>query len=175
MAKTFPSLSLNHAVFAPPPVAMLFTILIPGMSYCSNFTLRAFSSATSASTSLTCQNAWLALDVPALFVGYRKTSPPPHSYCVTGRNGDLGIICPDHARLPVTSRIYRKVRRVLVDGSKTLVTAPYSLDYLQARIKGCKINSIVRQSWDRYGMLSESQAIRLEIQLHKLCDWTTTG
>src|SRR5882672_1640515 len=69
-AMMFPSLSLNHAVFAPPPVAMLFFILIPGMSYSSNTTPRAFSSATSASTSLTCQYAWLAFDVPALPVGY---------------------------------------------------------------------------------------------------------
>jgi hypothetical protein len=75
----FPSVSLNQAVFAPPPVAMLFFIVTPGMSYSSNFTPRAFSSATSASTSATCQKAWLALDVPALLVGYMKTSVPPHS------------------------------------------------------------------------------------------------
>src|SRR2546429_44877 len=67
-AMMLPSLSLNHAVFAPPPVAMLFFILIPGMSYSSNTTPRALSAATSASTSSTCQNAWLALDVPALGV-----------------------------------------------------------------------------------------------------------
>src|SRR6266567_9224132 len=65
-AMMFPSLSLNHAVFAPPPVAMLFFILIPGMLYSSKTTPRTLSSATSASTSLTCQNAWLAFDVPAL-------------------------------------------------------------------------------------------------------------
>src|SRR6266540_1265088 len=68
-AMMFPSLSLNHAVFAPPPVAMLFFILIPGMSYSSKTTPRAFSSATSASTSSTYQNAWLAFEVPALPVG----------------------------------------------------------------------------------------------------------
>src|SRR5258705_5000062 len=78
-ARIFPSVSLNQAVFAPPPVAMLFFILIPGMSYSSNTTPRALSSATSASTSSTCQNAWLALEVPAFFVGYMKTSAPPHS------------------------------------------------------------------------------------------------
>ena len=78
-AMMLPSLSLNHAVFAPPPVAMLFFILIPGMSYSSNTTPRALSTATSASTSSTCQNAWLALDVPALGVGYMKTSAPPHA------------------------------------------------------------------------------------------------
>src|SRR5580692_1684466 len=78
-ARIFPSVSLNHAVFAPPPVIMPFFIVTPGMSYSSNFTPRAFSSATSASTSLTCQNAWLALDVPALSVGYINTPVPPHS------------------------------------------------------------------------------------------------
>jgi hypothetical protein len=49
------------------------------MLYSSNTTPRALSSATSASTSLTCQYAWLAMDVPALRVGYKKTSVPPHS------------------------------------------------------------------------------------------------
>jgi hypothetical protein len=43
-----------------------------GMSYFSNFTPRAFSSATSRSMSSTCQNAWLAWEVPAFGVGYRK-------------------------------------------------------------------------------------------------------
>src|SRR5262249_26604805 len=46
-ARILPSMSLNHAVFAPPPVAMLFTVLIPGMSYSSKTTPRALSSATS--------------------------------------------------------------------------------------------------------------------------------
>jgi hypothetical protein len=48
---------LNHAAFAPPAVAMLFSVFMPGASYSSNFTPRAFSSATSRSTSSTCQNA----------------------------------------------------------------------------------------------------------------------
>src|SRR5438093_106482 len=78
-ARIFPSVSLNQAVLAPPPVAMLFFIVIPGISYSSNFTPRAFNAVTSASTSLTCQYAWLALEVPAFFVGYMKTSAPPHS------------------------------------------------------------------------------------------------
>src|SRR5215475_272074 len=73
-ARMFPSVSLNQAVFAPPPVAMLSTVFNPGVWYSSNTTPRALSSATSASTSSTCQNAWLALDVPALVVGYMKTS-----------------------------------------------------------------------------------------------------
>jgi hypothetical protein len=34
--------------------------------------IRAFKSATSRSTWSTYQNAWLALEVPALGVGYRK-------------------------------------------------------------------------------------------------------
>src|SRR5437899_2965282 len=67
-AMMFPSLSLNHAVLAPPAVAMLFLIFMPGMSSSSKTTPRALSSATSASTSSTCQNAWLAFDVPALRV-----------------------------------------------------------------------------------------------------------
>src|SRR5229473_7047334 len=78
-ARIFPSVSLNQAVFAPPPVRMLLFIVTLGMLYLSNFTPRAFSSATSASTSSTRQNAWLALDVPALLVGYMNTSAPPHS------------------------------------------------------------------------------------------------
>ena len=77
MARMFPSVSLNHAVLAPPPVAMLFLIAIP--SYSSKTTPRALSSATSASTSSTCQYAWLALDVLALVVVYMNTSRPPHS------------------------------------------------------------------------------------------------
>ncbi len=80
MANVFPSLSLNHAVFAPPPVAMLFTVLISGMSYSSNTTPLAFNSATSAVTSSTAQNAVLAFDVPAPRDGYMKTQEPlPHS------------------------------------------------------------------------------------------------
>lgn len=76
----FPSLSLNQAVFAPPPVAMLFTILMPGMSYSSNTTPLALSSATSASTSATDQNAALAFDVPAPGDLYMKNQVPlPHS------------------------------------------------------------------------------------------------
>jgi hypothetical protein len=35
-------------------------------------TPRAFNSASSCSISSTCQNAWLANDVPAFGVGYRK-------------------------------------------------------------------------------------------------------
>src|ERR1700704_6658912 len=42
-----PSVSLNQAVFAPPPVAMLLVIFMPGMLYSSNFTARDFRSATS--------------------------------------------------------------------------------------------------------------------------------
>src|SRR5205814_1486667 len=64
-----PSLSLNQAVLAPPPVATLFLVLSPGTSYSSNTTPRALSWATSRSTSATCQNAWLARDVPARRVG----------------------------------------------------------------------------------------------------------
>jgi hypothetical protein len=56
-ARIFPSVSLNQAVFAPPPVAMPFFMDTPGRSYSSNFTPRAFSSLTSASTSSTDQNA----------------------------------------------------------------------------------------------------------------------
>src|ERR1035438_991858 len=78
IARIFPSVSLNQAVFAPPAVIMPFLIVIPGMSYSSNFTPRALSSATSASTSSTCQNAWLAFDVPALGVGYMNTPVRPH-------------------------------------------------------------------------------------------------
>ena len=78
-ARMFPSVSLNQAVFAPPAVAIPRVLFIPGMSYCSKVTPRAFSSATSFSTSATCQKAWLARDVPALGVGYMKTSVPPHS------------------------------------------------------------------------------------------------
>src|SRR5215470_12304293 len=85
IARMFPSVSLNQAVFAPPAVTMLLFIVRPGMSYSSNFTPRAFSSATSASTSLTCQKAWLALDVPALDVGYMNTSVPAHSYTTPPR------------------------------------------------------------------------------------------
>src|SRR6185369_8725957 len=75
-ARMLPSVSLNQAVLAPPAVAMLFFITMPGMLYSSKVTPRPFNSATSASTSATCQNAWLALDVPALGVGYMKTSEP---------------------------------------------------------------------------------------------------
>ena len=39
-AKIFPSVSLNQAVLAPPPVAILFFICTPGMSYSSNTTPR---------------------------------------------------------------------------------------------------------------------------------------
>src|SRR5262249_359721 len=63
---------VNQAVFAPPAAAILFRIFTPGMSYSSNTTPRALSSATSRSTSSTCQNAWLAREVPAFGVGYRK-------------------------------------------------------------------------------------------------------
>jgi hypothetical protein len=48
---------------------MLLTVFISGVSYSSNTTPRFFSSATSRSTSSTCQNAWLAFDVPAFGVG----------------------------------------------------------------------------------------------------------
>jgi hypothetical protein len=51
-------------------------VFMPGASYSSKVTPRAFSSATSRSTSSTCQNAWLALEVPALAVGYKK-----HAVC----------------------------------------------------------------------------------------------
>ena len=61
-----------HAAFAPPAVAMPFSVFMPGMSYSSKVTPRAFNSATSRTTSSTCQKAWLALDVPAFGVGYRK-------------------------------------------------------------------------------------------------------
>src|SRR5215475_11193702 len=44
----FPSVSLNHAALAPPAVKMPFSS-VSGMSYFSNFTPRAFSSATSRS------------------------------------------------------------------------------------------------------------------------------
>ena len=71
----FPSVSFNHAALAPPAVEILFSS-ISGMSYFSKFTPRAFSSATSRSTSSTCQNAWLAWDVPAFGVGYRKHAVP---------------------------------------------------------------------------------------------------
>jgi len=68
------------AIFAPPPVAMLFTVFRPGESYSSNTTPRDFNSATSASTSSTLQNAVLALFVPAPGDGYMKTHEPlPHS------------------------------------------------------------------------------------------------
>jgi hypothetical protein len=62
------------------------------------------------------------------------------------------------------ARIYRKVRRVLASGrlKDILVTAPYSLDYVQARINGFKINLIVRQSWDRYGIPSKRECTRPE-------------
>ena len=75
-ARIFPSLSLNQAVFAPPATAMLFCIFTPGMSYSSNTTPRALSSVTSSSTSSTCQNAWLAQEVPPFGVGYRKHAVP---------------------------------------------------------------------------------------------------
>src|SRR5256712_9867053 len=79
-AIVFPSLSLNQAVFAPPPVAMPFSVLIPGMSYSSNTTPLALSCATSATTSSTAQNAVLAFDVPAPPDGYINTEEPlPHS------------------------------------------------------------------------------------------------
>src|SRR4029434_6414031 len=75
-ARIFPSLSLNQAVFAPPPAAMLFCIFIPGMSYSSKTTPLALSSATSRSTSSTCQNAWLAREVPAVGGGDREHAGP---------------------------------------------------------------------------------------------------
>src|SRR5689334_23319772 len=68
-AMMLPSLSLNHAAFAPPPVAMPSFIVMPPISsesYSSNFTPRERSCAISLSRSSTFQNAWLALDVPAL-------------------------------------------------------------------------------------------------------------
>ncbi len=74
-AMMLPSLSLNHAALAPPAVVMPFSS-VPGMSYLSKVTPRAFSAATSRSTSSTCQNAWLACDVPAFGVGYRKHAVP---------------------------------------------------------------------------------------------------
>src|SRR5262244_3010500 len=55
-AKIFPSVSLNHAALAPPPVAMPFSS-VPGWSYFSNFTPRFVNSETSRSMSSTCQNA----------------------------------------------------------------------------------------------------------------------
>ncbi len=80
IAKILPSLSLDHAVFAPPALAMLFSILMPGMSYSSNTTPPALSSRTSATTSSTAQNKVLAFDVPAPADGYMNThEPPPHS------------------------------------------------------------------------------------------------
>ena len=48
---------------------MLFFGFMSGMSYSSNCTPRFFSSATSRSMSSTCQNAWLAFEVPAFSVG----------------------------------------------------------------------------------------------------------
>jgi hypothetical protein len=71
----FPSVSLNHAALAPPAVEMPFSS-ISGMSYFSNFTPRAFRSATTRSMSSICQNAWLAWEVPALGVGYRRHAVP---------------------------------------------------------------------------------------------------
>src|SRR5947208_12662887 len=68
-AMMFPSVSLNQAALLPPVETMLSFVLSPGMSYSSNRTPRAFSSATSRSRSVTSQNAWLALDVPALRAG----------------------------------------------------------------------------------------------------------
>ena len=55
-AMIFPSVSLNQAALAPPAVEMPFSS-IPGISYFSKFTPRAFSSAISRSRSSTCQNA----------------------------------------------------------------------------------------------------------------------
>ena len=73
-------MSLNQAVFAPPALAMPLTVLIPGMSYSSNTTPRDLSSATSAATSSTAQNAVLAFEVPAPADGFMKThEPPPQS------------------------------------------------------------------------------------------------
>src|SRR6516165_1955195 len=62
---------------------MLFSILIPGMSYSSNTTPLALSSATSAATSLTAQNAVLAFDVPHPLMGTRT----PRSRSHTRRSG----------------------------------------------------------------------------------------
>src|SRR5437773_12046785 len=80
IAKIFPSVSLNQAVLAPPPVAMPVTAFKFGMSYSSNSTPLAFSSATTASTFSTAQNVELASDVTAPAEGYMKThQPSPHS------------------------------------------------------------------------------------------------
>src|SRR6516165_932298 len=58
---------------------MLFSILIPGMSYSSNTTPLALSSATSAATSLTAQNAVLAFDVPHPLMGTRTPRSRYHT------------------------------------------------------------------------------------------------
>jgi len=57
IARIFPSVSLNHAVIAPPPVAIPFTVRKCGLSYSSNVTPFARSASTSARTSFTVQNA----------------------------------------------------------------------------------------------------------------------
>src|SRR5262245_30745299 len=74
-AMMLPSVSLNHAAFAPPAVEIPLLSMV-GISYFSNLTPRAVNSATSFSMSLTCQNPWLACDVPAFGVGYRKQAVP---------------------------------------------------------------------------------------------------
>src|SRR5215467_3043983 len=94
IARMFPSVSLNQAVLPRRPCTKLFFIFRLGMAYSSNFTPRAFSSATSASTSLTCQKAWLALDEPALGVGYINTSAPPRKGLPRGRQHHLLIASP---------------------------------------------------------------------------------
>ena len=70
IANMFSSLSLNHAVFAPPALVTLFSVLIAGVLYSSNTTPRDLSSATSEATSSTAQNAVLAFEVPAPGDGY---------------------------------------------------------------------------------------------------------
>src|ERR1700758_2618478 len=124
----FPSLSLNQAVLAPPPLTMLFSILIPGMSYSSNTTPLALSSATSATTSSTAQNAVLAFDVPAPGDGYMNAHEPYH----TRRSR--------HLRTPVWVSVLLSLRRTFgleprrqPECTELLV---HSLTFLVLHIKG---------------------------------------
>src|SRR4030095_2082185 len=81
-ARVLSSVYLKQAALEPPAVEIPFSST-PGILYFSTSTPRVISSATSFSMSSTCQHAWLACDVPAFGVGYRKQAVPLANWEVT--------------------------------------------------------------------------------------------
>ena len=75
-AMMLPSLSLNHAAFAPPAVIDAARALLAGHVVVLERHAARRQLGDLALDVVDRQNAWLARDVPALGVGYRKHAVP---------------------------------------------------------------------------------------------------